>query len=326
VECLRRYQEADPGNPNTYDSLGEVHYRFGEFATAEQHFLEAIDANPDFQGGAALVKAARCRLMMGDRAGADELFEEYATLRRDRKDASIELRGAQWQYWTGRGREAVEALRELLEGEEVPTLLGTLANTQLAAWSLIEGRRDEAREYTLAASNTFGRGLSDRNTVLCQFLLGDAETPQAWQEMADRLFPRQEQSSIRAEALTYVYLLNEHFENAIEVLEERIAAAAPFATDEMNVMLGWAALETGETVRAATLLRTNPILQPGSETPFHSLVFPRIFLLRGLLEREAGSPAEAIENLRRFLEYSGNRAWPGGGPDKARAILEELGS
>ena len=75
--AFEKYQSlVGAADVNPIDSMGEIYFNNGDFASAEKSFLEAQQKNPAaFAGGRELLKAAEARLMTGDLSGADGLFE-----------------------------------------------------------------------------------------------------------------------------------------------------------------------------------------------------------------------------------------------------------
>jgi hypothetical protein len=100
---LAEYQRLDPGDPNPLDSLGEVQFFFTRYADAEGSFLKAHQKGPAFLSGMDLLKAAEARLMTGDSASADRLFQQFLAWRRNAmRDPLQPLWRAQWDFLSGR--------------------------------------------------------------------------------------------------------------------------------------------------------------------------------------------------------------------------------
>ena len=135
AENLTTYQKLTRGDTNALDSLGEVHFYLGNFLAAERYFHQAYDQDPNTGGGRELLKAAEARMMMGDLPGADAVFRQILDrlrddrLRDDRlRDSSPEARDlllAQWEFLTGRRKQA------MARAQQIP---GDLAKPQLAVW------------------------------------------------------------------------------------------------------------------------------------------------------------------------------------------------
>ncbi len=111
--ALERYAKLlGSANANALDSLGEVNFFAGDFSSAEKYFLEAQEKNP--RGGAKnCVKAAQARVMAGDLAGADVLFQKYLGLAQPAQRKSAGFEQAQWEFLTGRRKEGMARLEQL---------------------------------------------------------------------------------------------------------------------------------------------------------------------------------------------------------------------
>lgn len=110
VEAARKTFEEygkHPGSQlNSHDSLGEVYFINGRFREAEREFAQAIALDPNFLGGAPMVKAAFARWLGGDLAGADAMFQKYAAAVAKRNVPLAVWRQAAWLYATGRQDQA----------------------------------------------------------------------------------------------------------------------------------------------------------------------------------------------------------------------------
>ena len=122
---LTTYQKLTRGDTNALDSLGEVHFYLGNFLAAERYFHQAYDQDPNTGGGRELLKAAQARLMTGDLPGADNLFRQTLNRWRDGSPEARELLLSQWEFLTGRRKQALE------RAQQIP---GDLAKPQLAVW------------------------------------------------------------------------------------------------------------------------------------------------------------------------------------------------
>jgi tetratricopeptide (TPR) repeat protein len=320
--CLEQYRKADPASPNVLDSTGEIRFRFAQYEEAGKAFGEVHRRQPDFQGGAALAKAALCRLMLGDADGADAQWRQYSTFRRDVKDAAVPFLDARWRYWTGRRDAAVREMSALAPETASDAGLAAAARLELAAWAVLGGDRRAAREHLRAAfPNLPARPLSPAGAMLA-VLAEDPAPPAEWRKRVEEAFPRPVQGALRKRTLAYALLLDGHFGEAAPLLREAVAAAGTFGGGEEEVALAWALLETGETAEAARILAVNPVIQPGEESPMFPLVLPRILYLRGLAAEQSGQTAAARDHYRLFLRYAGEKVRPiGGDTERARRAL-----
>ena len=125
TESLSTYQKLTAGDPNAFDSLGEVHFYLGNFLAAERYFRQAYDKDANTGGGRELLKAAQAQLMTGDLPGADAVFRKALSGSRGGAPEARELLLAQWEFITGRRKQA------LARSRRIP---GDVAGPQLAIW------------------------------------------------------------------------------------------------------------------------------------------------------------------------------------------------
>jgi len=316
-DSLERYRAADADTPNSLDSYGEICFRFGRLEEAEKHFLAAYEQDPGFLGGAPLLKAAWCRLFGGDRKGADELFQRYARTARDLGDPRIGLDEARWRYWTGRRAEAVRALQRAVEQPAFPRRFLAEAHVQLAVWRLLAGDAAQARNHLREAARLAGGRLVGPDALLAWSLAADSGRRGPPETPVERL---------RLLARAYGCLLYGKPAAAAAPLRRIYETSPPLERDLVAVLLAWAEIEAGRAGDAQRLLEPNPIWQPRTESAFHSLIFPRIFYLRGLLAARADSREAAVRNLRLFLDYSGDIRDVTAHEETARRLLDGLGA
>jgi len=115
VRDLELYGRQPNQATNALDSLGEVYFMNGRFAEAEKYFSQVIARDPDFQGGAAQMKAAYARWLSSgsDVAAADPLMRRYLDARAAQKDPTAIWREAVWLYSTGRPQAAIAKLTSI---------------------------------------------------------------------------------------------------------------------------------------------------------------------------------------------------------------------
>ncbi len=298
-KALTRYRELRPREANPLDSLGDVHFYLGRFAEAEKYYLDAYAKDPSFLLGAELYKAAWARLMAGDLQGARATFGRFMQARQQFQDPLAPFRLAQWDYLTGRRKEAVERLEKAVGPPDSP--LTTLAAVQLSVWALESGDRERARQFALRAAP------SHPLAAVCRFLAAPPASATEWAARAEQVFPQPGQAGFRRYALAYALLLSKEFAAAVPRLTEIYRQTPPSAPDPVEVLLAWALVETGRLKEAGELLSVNPIPEPLGEHPILSLSFPRIFQLRGIVLEKEGRGADAKANLELFQRLSGLR-------------------
>lgn len=295
--ALSRYRDLRPDDANPLDSLGDVQYYAGRFAEAEKYYKDAYAKDPSFQGGGALYKAAWARLMQGDLRGADEIFGRFVQRREAAHDAAVPVRVAQWEYLTGRRRQAIPRLEEY--ARTAPPAAASLALSQLALWSLEATDRRGAREYALKAP------VQSPLTAVCEFITEPPAPDPEWAARAARVFSQPGQDGMRQLALAYALLLSKRFEAAIAPLEQLYAATAPASPDWPAMPLAWALVETERFERVPELLRLAPLPTAAGEQPFLSAEFPRLLYLRGMLAEKQHRREEARANYQLFLRFVG---------------------
>lgn len=254
--AFEKYQAlAGPADINPIDSLGEVYFANGDFASAEKTFLEAQRKNPTAPGGSELLKAAEARLMTGDVPGADSLFEKYMALQPQRQ-----MERARWDFLSGRRREAMALAEKLMSAEGDP---GAVAAAQLSFWRLQTGDRASAAQL---ASTAFARAVSPGTknlAAVCRFLT---------------LTPAQKSQFANINAMAQI--LNHQFAEAIPLLERLLGESNPASDGQVRTLLAWAYSETGKTSQAKPLVDMYPIPLPSPEPAFVSLIFPRFLQVR----------------------------------------------
>jgi tetratricopeptide (TPR) repeat protein len=313
VKLLLRYRQLLPSDPNPPDSLGDIFFQMGNFAQAESYYRESAEKSSDFAASGSLLKGAWARWLRGDRQGADERAADYFRQREAAKDPLVELRKAQWEYLTGRSRRALERLRQMVAvGPSVE--LQALASAFLAAWSLEQGDREQARRYAEAAT----RGASPQARELARmslFLSDAAMSPQELTRLAEQAFPRPEETGLRETALAYALLLGGHFREALSVLNSLIAKSPPSPSETLPVMLAWAALESGRD--PARWLQRWPVPDSRLPNPFDFLCWPRVIYLQAVARETQGDAAQARALYGLFLGALGDR--PGHDRERSRA-------
>lgn len=323
LASARRYRELDNGSPNGWDSEGEILYRFRRYEEAETCFRKAHEISPEFHDSAALVKIARCRMLAGNLAGADEVFGEYIQLRRDLHDAEIGLEHARWLFSTGRRREAFSKLEHLIVASADEPNLAAAATEHQAFWTLLTGDGEAAAEI---AKSGLAQATAPqvRGAIQFQsFLAMNRESLEDWEQLANEWFPHPQEAGLRKRGVATALLLSGLFGEAAGPLRELVDSSRAFTEDYWRFLLGWALYETGETAETAEILRFNPLLPPQGSSMMEALVFPRILYLRGALAAASGNNDERDANLNLFLRYSGDMPLATGEVTKARKLLGE---
>lgn len=275
-------RDLSPDQVNPVDSLGEVHYFMGRFAEAETYFLDVQKRDPSFLGGIALAKAAQCRLMRGDLAGADELFGKYAAglARNAPLRPAIQ---AQWLFLTGRRRAAIAAM-EQLSGQNGP--VSGYASVQLTVWWLLLG--DEQRARSAAARCGPGGG-----GLLCRGLVDrSAPLPVPTREVADY----------------YSAALGPNSAQALPQMKSRFKKADPNSDAEIRSAYAWALVQADRAAEAVPLVELYPLPVRGGDLLFSCLEFPRFLAARAAVRDKQGKADEAAAARALHEKYAGDIA------------------
>lgn len=306
LEAARRslgeYQKRFPGDANALDSLGEVSFFFGDFLNAETQFLAAQQKNPGL-GAAELIKAAQARLMTGDLPGADAAFRRYQDFRRQSSTALGDFQFSQWMFLTGRRKDAMSSLEKLIPTLAADASAGALC--QLSIWKLQTGdpmaALDEAEQAISKAVSPATRSLSS----LCRFIA---------------THPGASSGSKLADALALLF--QRDFGRAAPMLEAVYHDASPTSDGQIRTLLAWADVEAGNWKHAEPLLRLYPIPLASGDAIFTSLIFPRIFYLKGALLASQGKREEAKRVFQLYLKFAGDVPDIFGDEEKARKAIQ----
>jgi tetratricopeptide (TPR) repeat protein len=293
IQAMREYRALRPNDPNAFDSLGDVYYRFGKFAEAEKAYLEG--PAPVFG------KAAFARLMTGDLSGANALFAKGASA----NDPAAELRLASWEFVSGRraaGLQRIERFAAVSRSE-----LASIAWAHAAVWHRLLGNNARAAEAGRKAVETAAPG-SAPIARLCAALAGVNSTPGS--PLAD----------------AYALLLSRRFADAVPVWKNLHERAGLQPEEDVAVLLAWALIESGERAAAAALLEPSPIPGVSRPNPLQAFTFPRIVYVRARAAEAAGKAEEALRQYRLFLTLSGAEPFIFGEENAAREKLNRSGS
>ena len=316
TKALNDYARVKPDDPNALDSLGEVNFYLGQFAAAETFFRQSYDKDPHFADGIELTKAAYARLMTGDIKGADAIFNKYLETRG--KDPVVDFRRAEWEFASGRRRQAVARIEAFVRS--LPAALAAIAPqlyAQLTVWHLELGDDARAREFGLKIAL---QGAVSPQALIARFLIEPAGSASERAARAEQLLPGPDKARLRQIVLVYALLLHKEFQAAEPLLSDLYQHSPPEPQQILPVLLAWTKLETGHLEQAAPLVERNPL--PGASGDiFTSLAFPRLFYLRGVILEKQGRRDEAAKNYRIFLTLSGPDALVFGEEAKARQAL-----
>jgi tetratricopeptide (TPR) repeat protein len=282
VEALEQYRRLAPLDANAIDSLGDVHFYLGHFSEAEKYYLDAHRINSALLGGGDLYRAAVARLLAGDVQEADKHFGGYMQLRQSLGDSVAPVRQAVWWWSTGRRRQAVASLKKLAAGTDTVPDVAALAWTQLAIWSLNDGRLNEAKPQAQQAMTLARSPVTKTLAWAASSICSGSVNPKS-----------------PVNIFGYFLLLTKRFSEAVPLWQNIYANTSANTAVESRVLLAWSLIETGKAAQAEELLRGWPLPGLGAEPGFFAVIFPRYLELRS----RAGTDSDARragELYRRF--------------------------
>lgn len=315
TKALNDYARLKPDDPNALDSIGEANFYLGQFAAAEKFFRQSYDKDPHFADGIELTKAAYARLMTGDIRGADAVFNQYLETRR--QDPMADFRRAEWEFASGRRRQAVTRMETFVRS--LPAALAAIAPqlyAQLTVWTLELGDQARARAFGVKAS----QGAVSAPALIARLLIEPAAPASEWTARAAQLLPGSDKERLRKIVLAYALVMHKEFQAAEPILSDLYQHSAPEPQEILPVLLAWTKVQTGHFEQAAPLVEHNPIPSTTGDI-FTSLAYPRLFYLRGAVLEKQGRRDEAAKNYRLFLTLSGPDAQVFGEETRARQAL-----
>ena len=214
------------------------------------------------------------------------------------RDPLGDYRQSQWLYMTGRKGDAVALMKRFAPSGGVPAEAASLADSQLAAWSLAGGAREEALEWASRAAAAAQSPSTRSLAALCRLVAEASPTRGVLQGELEKL------------ALAYTLLQAKRFAEAVPVLSELAAATDPMSADQVNFLLAWALVESGRTAEASPLVETYGVPQPGIEPAFGCFTFPRIFLLKSIVLEKQGRTREADQMRGVYKSLAGSTSAP----------------
>jgi Flp pilus assembly protein TadD len=272
---------AAPNDPNPSDSMGEVHFLLGDFAAAERYFLESHAKSPAASNGRELLKAATALLMTGDVPGADAIFQKYLDLFKNPDPQANDIPRAQWEFFSGRRRQAMARLERLLNSSNPDTF--AYAGAQLSFWKLMTGDRYAGAIFSMnARARATNPGLRSLAAV-CQWLAQpttQGPPPNPWVQAVGMVLLRQ---------LT----------PAAPVLEKVYRETPPTADGDVRALLAWVDLENKQAESARPLVDLYPLVFPAPDALFAGLTFPKFLAARAesLKIQHNDSEAQRMQQL-----------------------------
>jgi Flp pilus assembly protein TadD len=286
-QALRRYENVRPNEANPLDSLGEVYFYNGHFAQAAALFRQAYERNPSFNGGAALGKEAQARWLAGDRDAASKVLREYWTKQAAANDGFAGYRQAEWDYWTGDPKAAIERVTAFSRDAERAGRreAASLGYRAASFWHLDQGNRSQARQ-SAADGLRLAQGTNLAPLIgIAAFSSNPSASAAEWKARAARAFSDSRLDPYRAALLGYALLFDNHPAEAVDPLRRSVAQESPGPAAVTPFLLAWAEAASGQAGPAARTLRFTPILPFQTPSPVTPIVLRRLPALRATLPR-----------------------------------------
>jgi hypothetical protein len=257
--------------------------------------MEAYAKAPSFLAGGDLYKAAWAQALSGDLAGADRTFGRFIVARQTARDPLVVLREAEWEFTTGRRRQAIARAMPLAAGNPI-------AAAQVSVWLLETGDEARALEYASRAA------ADDPITAMCRAVSGVAAPG-----LPENLAPF---------AAAYRLLFAKDFARAAAAFDKLRGRPAPAFLEPSELLYAWALVETGKAAEAGRALHGFPPPDPVNVRPFLSLTWPRILYVRGAVSGAEGRAADAKAAYSLFLRLTGDMPDTFGDASRARTAVK----
>jgi tetratricopeptide (TPR) repeat protein len=253
--AAEEYRRIAPSDPNAFDTAGEVAFRAGRFGDSAGLYEQAYRADPEFQQGFPLWRAALAKLASGDRTGARAWRDEF--------------------FRTAAGRTArstAEGLWLVLEGDRAGASKAWRASGSAeamlyaGAFALVEGDRAEARR--IAA----GLGPGNPVAALLGFTAQDSGPEEVWRNRVEAGVRGPESRLVLALALT----LDRKYEAAAKAWKEALGPAT--ALGIADALAAWTAAKAGD--KNANIRYIHSAATAGPLDPFYVLLAPDLFRAR----------------------------------------------
>ncbi len=117
VTWLKRYSAASPGEPNPYDSMGDLYVSMGNLAEAGANYRKALALKPDF-----LATRAKLAYTHALKEEYVEAVEWISKMRQEARDAGSQFNALLWravyEHWLGRDASALVTLTSAIQMEK----------------------------------------------------------------------------------------------------------------------------------------------------------------------------------------------------------------
>jgi len=292
LDAVRRYAGLD-SSANPPDSLGEILMMAGRFREAADAFRQSYAKDRNFNGGAAMEKAALCWLLQGDQRHMEETIRIWLRDRNEAGDRMAEIHTARWEFLSGRTAAARDRFLALARDAANP--LAPIAASMLALRL--------APAEPAAAASLLSNAAAPRDGLyqLYAAYAAAAVNPSSIESVRD--------DRLRAE-LSALSLTCRRNWGAAAAAWKNVRERSPGGTDgPWRELLAFSLASAGRTAEAAAVIgKSWPLLSAGQMQFYDFLVYPALFYTRAEIARAEGRAEEAIRYYDLFLRFTGDRA------------------
>lgn len=292
LDAVRRYAALD-SSANPPDSRGEILMMAGRFREAADAFRQSYAKDRNFNGGAAMEKAALCWLLQGDQRHMEETIRIWLRDRNEVGDRMAEIHTARWEFLSGRPSAA--RARFLALARDAANPLAPIAASMLAL------RLAPAEPAAAASLLRTAAASRDGLHQLYAAYAAAAVNPASIESVRD--------DRLRAE-LSALSLTCRRDWAAAAAAWKNVRERAPGGTDgPWRELLAFSLVSAGRAAEAAAVIgKSWPLLSAGQMQFYDFLVYPALFYTRAEIARAEGRNEEAIRYYDLFLRFTGDRA------------------
>ena len=308
IDAFKRYGEAEPGNPNPYDSLGDTYTEAGLYDEAIAAYQRSFEIQPDFYEYSALWKKAEVYFLKGDDTQATANAEQFLRNTTDRNRRLGELTLARVELYHGRLSRARDHFTQARKASQRADDKSLEADSMIRETNLLAGLRqyDKASRLINEVRSLMPQSRSWIGSSLLTLALS-GKTAQAQQEYV--ALGLKTPSALDFELRARDAQSRGDFATAISLwknLREQMPAVP------RNYDLALAYIGSGQAGDAERELRefvkARPVPDLGSSSPINPLYDTRYILAHYELGRACDmlNKREAAEEFyRKFLDFWG---------------------
>ncbi|WP_321474999.1 hypothetical protein [uncultured Paludibaculum sp.] len=293
--AVAQYARLDGASANPLDSAGEIALMAGQFEEAARSFRASYEKDKNYNGGAALEKAALAHWLNGDKQAAKATLQRYFEDREKQNDAWLELSKARWEYLFGQTVQARNRMKAFAEQKGHP--VAPFAAAILALHALADGDRAGAEEAARIARGTATNAAQRVYAAVATMAL-DPDTKIV--EISDE--------GLKTEARALGLTARGEWKLAAAEWRSLLSSQPGGTETPYRELLALCLAQSGQASEAAKLVNGWwPLLTREQQLLYDFLIYPNLFYTRAEVSMAAKKPAEAQRDYDRFLNYAGDR-------------------